>query len=141
MFSRRSYHSAEYRAHIASKEWRTVIRPAALERANHRCQFCGRGMAPGRPLHVHHVHYRNLGHERPEDLTVLCAGTRGCHHVADAQRRAAAGLGPPAKRKRSRRKRRKLGRLSRTVVHPVVIFVAAAGGLKLAAMILPHLAS
>lgn len=136
MLRKRSNHSAEYRAHIASKEWRTVIRPAALERAGHRCQFCGRKKARGRPLHVHHVHYRNLGHERPEDLTVLCAGRGGCHHTADRQRRLAAGRKPP-QRKRRRRRLSKPLREMRTLL---TVLVFGVGGLKLASIVLPALA-
>lgn len=89
---RRRQHSARYKAHLASPQWAT-IRKAALERANYRCAFCGQTQdklfARGRHLEVHHSTYENLGSERPEDLTVLCAGRGGCHAAADRQRRAA----------------------------------------------------
>jgi hypothetical protein len=144
MRRRRSHHSAEYRAHIASKEWRTVIRPAALKRANHRCAFCGLGVKKlrmmGRHLEVHHNSYARLGHELPEDLTVLCAGKSGsCHTIADRQRRAGAGRKPVKKRKRSRRRRRS-GPL-REMRRLAVVLGSAYGGLWLASIVLPHLSS
>lgn len=144
MLRRRSHHSAEYRAHIASKEWRTVIRPAALERANHRCAFCGLGVKKlrtmGRHLEVHHNNYSSLGHEQPEDLTVLCAGGSGaCHALADRQRRAAAGRKPTRTRRTRSRRRRKRSRTMRAFVFPFAWFVTALAGLKVAAIVLPTL--
>jgi 5-methylcytosine-specific restriction endonuclease McrA len=136
MLGRRS-HSAEYKAHIASPEWR-AIRKAALERACYRCQFCGlsrdRLRLIGRHLEVHHNNYRNLGKEQPEDLVVLCAGGRGaCHAVADKQRRANSRARRDRKRRRGRgRRRRSLG-----VLRLPVGFLLAAAGLKLAAIVLP----
>lgn len=137
MFGRRS-HSAEYKAHIASPEW-AAIRKAALERARHRCQFCGlsrdRLRLIGRHLEVHHNNYRNLGKEQPEDLIVLCAGGRGaCHALADKQRRAHSH----ARRDRRRRRGRGRGRRrSLGVLRLPIGFLLAAGGLKLAAIVLP----
>jgi 5-methylcytosine-specific restriction endonuclease McrA len=136
MFNRRLAHSARYKAHIASPEWRR-IREAALARAGYRCAFCGRGKAPGRPLQVHHNTYANLGHERPEDLTVLCAGKGGCHAAADKQRRAGAGQTRKPTRHR-RRRRRRMSKPLRAFLSPIGLFFVAAGGLKLAAILLPH---
>jgi 5-methylcytosine-specific restriction endonuclease McrA len=136
MRRRRSTHSAEYRRHLASPEW-AAIRKQALERAGDRCQMCNRPVAKGRPLHVHHRTYVNLGHELPEDLIVLCAGKGGCHHAADAQRRLATGTKPPAKkRKRSRRRRR--GGPLREMRRIFVVLGSAYGGLWLASIVLPH---
>jgi 5-methylcytosine-specific restriction endonuclease McrA len=132
MLKRRS-HSAAYKAHLASPEWRR-IRKQALVRAKHRCAFCGRGKAPGRPLQVHHIHYRSLGHELPEDLTVLCGGRNGCHAVADRQRRKAAR---PVFRKKRRRGRKRKSPV-RSVIEPVAVLMVAAGVLKLAAIVLPY---
>lgn len=107
---RRRTHSAEYHAHLASPEW-ARMRKAALEAAGYSCALCGRDRRQlrlmGRHLQVHHKHYRNLGHERLEDLTVLCGGGTGaCHPLADVQRRAAT---KPRRSKRSRSHRRGLG--------------------------------
>jgi 5-methylcytosine-specific restriction endonuclease McrA len=70
--------SWEYDAYLASAAWQRV-RVAALVRARWRCERCGR-LADD----VHHRTYRRLGHERPEDVEVLCAD---CHALADAERR------------------------------------------------------
>lgn len=144
MFSRRPTHSAQYRAHIASPEW-DRIRAGALQRSGYSCDLCGRNRDAlrriGRHLQVHHKHYRNLGRERPEDLAVLCAGGRGgCHALADAQRRAANGTTrAPARKHRSRRgRRRRVSAPVRALLTPVGIFLTAAGGLKLCAIILPR---
>lgn len=137
MMFRRRGHSAEYRAHLRSPEW-ARIRRAALERAEYRCAFCGltrdRLRLKGRHLEVHHNTYRNLGHEQPADLTVLCAGGRGaCHAAADRQRRSGAGRRPRTARRRRRRMRGPLRELRTSVM----LFAMALGGLKLAAVLLP----
>lgn len=59
--------SLQYLTYIRSPAWRER-RKQALRRAGNRCQVC----AETRRLQVHHVSYANLGHERDEDLTVLC---------------------------------------------------------------------
>jgi 5-methylcytosine-specific restriction endonuclease McrA len=133
---RRSKHSAAYRAHLRSPEW-AAIRKAALIRAGHRCAFCGRSLAAlrsrGRHLEVHHNTYENMPHERPEDLTVLCAGTPGsCHTVADRQRRAATrGRRPKRRKKRGG----ELRRLKRTAITVGAVY----GALALAPHVLPLL--
>lgn len=138
-------HSEKYRAHIASPEW-DAIRKAALKRSGYSCALCGRGIAElrrkGLHLEVHHKHYRNLGHEQPEDLTVLCAGRGGCHSLADQARRAANGRPAnghaPSKHRRGRaRRRRRKSRLMREL-RVVWLFLGGAGLLKIAALVLPH---
>jgi hypothetical protein len=57
------------------------LRAEVIELRGQRCQRC-REDKPG--LALHHVHYRTLGHETPEDVELLCAD---CHEIADAQRR------------------------------------------------------
>jgi hypothetical protein len=135
----RSSHSVEYRRHLASPEWR-AIRNQALARAGERCAFCGlhknKLRMLGRHLEVHHNSYANLGHEQPQDLTVLCAGRGGCHTAADRQRRLAAGRRPKAKRKRSRWR---LSKPLREVRAVVLILVGFPVGLKVAAVVLPYL--
>jgi hypothetical protein len=85
--------SIDYRAYMASDAW-AMRRVAALKRSvthdryfsRPRCEVCGRpGIAfknrvedsryrleGSNGLNVHHLHYRNLGNESPEDLIVLC---------------------------------------------------------------------
>jgi 5-methylcytosine-specific restriction endonuclease McrA len=57
----------DYQAYIHSPEWKAKSLDAK-ERAGYRCQVCN---SPDR-LETHHRTYVNLGHEKPEDLTVLC---------------------------------------------------------------------
>lgn len=83
----------DYKTYMASDEWKRR-RQAAFQRAASRnkyyfpvCEICGRYGVPHKNrrssdnpyqvegtngLQVHHVHYRNLGHEEPNDLIVLC---------------------------------------------------------------------
>lgn len=136
MFARQS-HSAAYKAHIASPEWRH-IRTAAIERARGRCQLCGqprdRLRLRGRHLEVHHNSYTNLGHEQPEDLIVLCAGGRGsCHSLADQQRRQYSR----ARRDKQRRRGRKRGRSSFRGLRLPIMLILFAVTMKAAAVVLP----
>jgi hypothetical protein len=62
---------SEYQSYLSSPEWR-ALRKEALANAGHRCQVCNSPKA----LQVHHRTYKNIFHEEPEDLTVLC---RDCH--------------------------------------------------------------
>jgi len=52
--------------------WRTQIRPAALARASFRCQMCGKRRA----TEVHHLSYKRIGNEPPQDLLAVC---HPCH--------------------------------------------------------------
>lgn len=83
----------DYREYINSEAWRSV-RQRALQRATVRgrymsrpsCEVCGLHGYSHKNRHsddryrvdysngpnVHHLHYRNLGSENPEDLIVLC---------------------------------------------------------------------
>ena len=69
-------HSAEYERYMRSEAWERK-RSERLELDGNRCVMCGRpnglqkdGATP--ILQVHHIHYRNLGHEPMEDLVSLC---------------------------------------------------------------------
>jgi 5-methylcytosine-specific restriction endonuclease McrA len=61
-----------------SSAWQAT-RLAAFAVHGRACQNCG---AMG-PLQVHHRTYERLGHERIEDLRVLC---KYCHSKADRER-------------------------------------------------------
>lgn len=144
MFSRRPHHSAQYKAHLRSPEW-ARIRRDALERAGHRCAYCGLTQRKlrtlGRHLEVHHNTYEHLGNEQPGDLTVLCAGGRGgCHAAADRQRREGAGQrrAPARKRSRGRRGRRRGSKAQRAFATPIGIIVLAYAVISLAGLLLPH---
>ena len=60
-----------YADYIKSEMWRQV-RLWRMEIAGFKCERCGHRDS----LEVHHLHYRTLGRERPQDLAVLCDG---CH--------------------------------------------------------------
>ena len=71
-----------YRARLASRDWREEIRPRILARARSKCERCGAG---AEVLEIHHLHYRSLWSEGDADLEALCPA---CHDWADEQRRA-----------------------------------------------------
>jgi hypothetical protein len=74
--------NAEYDAHLASPEWRRFADEQRVL-ARYRCERNGCGFL-SQEVEVHHIHYRTLGKERPEDVLVLCPG---CHYELDALRR------------------------------------------------------
>jgi 5-methylcytosine-specific restriction endonuclease McrA len=59
--------SITYAEYLTTTGWR-VRALAAKERAGWRCEHCG---SDG-PLEVHHWTYARIGHERADDLIVLC---------------------------------------------------------------------
>jgi hypothetical protein len=62
-----------YYAYIKSPAWKRKA-DAAKKRAGYRCQVCN----GENRLEAHHRTYDNLGHEKPEDITVLC---HKCHEL------------------------------------------------------------
>lgn len=56
-----------YQKYLDSPEW-AERRKYKLEQTGHRCQGCG----DDERLEVHHLSYQRFGHERPEELMVLC---------------------------------------------------------------------
>jgi hypothetical protein len=74
----------EYAQYIASKDWRQR-RKEPIADAGHKCERCElprwiARLVYDQDLHVHHVNYKNLGDEQPEDLEVLC---RRCHEIEE----------------------------------------------------------
>ena len=63
--------SMPYEDYLLTPHWKTT-RAAALASDGYRCTACE---ATGH-LQVHHLTYDHVGHELPEDLTVLCGA---CH--------------------------------------------------------------
>jgi len=55
-------------------EWWKARRAKALAEGGNKCRIC----AGVKGLEIHHNSYERLGHERPEDLVVLC---RHCHQL------------------------------------------------------------
>lgn len=62
-----------YQEYLQSPKWQE-IREDALRQARHRCRICN----SRHQLEVHHRTYDRIGHERPDDPTVLC---RPCHEL------------------------------------------------------------
>jgi 5-methylcytosine-specific restriction endonuclease McrA len=81
--------SLDYKSgYLNTLHW-AKVRAAILLISDARCKFCSDkdwdrfrlscGDDTLRKLHVHHLHYKNLGHERYEDLVLLCEG----HHMIE----------------------------------------------------------
>jgi len=62
----------KYREYLKSKEW-SEIRNDIYQIRGKKCECCG----SVNDLHVHHLHYKNIFKEEPEDLVLLCAD---CHN-------------------------------------------------------------
>jgi len=61
-----------YKDYLKSKKWRE-LRETILQRDNYTCTRCG----SKNNLQVHHLTYKRLKHEKPEDLITLC---KQCHY-------------------------------------------------------------
>ena len=65
-----------YKTYIKSPEWRAK-ESKRMEIDNFKCVMCGRSIFQTRSMQVHHVNYKNLGHEDIyKDLCTLCGR---CH--------------------------------------------------------------
>lgn len=71
-----------YSEYIVSPAWKNKA-DAAKQRAGYRCQVCNRHKNEV-ILDAHHRTYERLGHERDEDITVLC---RECHEMYETDKR------------------------------------------------------
>lgn len=80
----------DYREYIKSDAWKRKA-DAAKEQAGYRCQVCNRGKEDGAQLDAHHRTYTRLGHERPEDITVLCHDCHGLYEKNKKNRRNTRG--------------------------------------------------
>jgi 5-methylcytosine-specific restriction endonuclease McrA len=61
---------AEYKEYLLSKHWKDIKR--RMYKKFKRCQKCG----CTKKLNVHHLTYKNRGHENLKDLMLLC---KSCH--------------------------------------------------------------
>jgi hypothetical protein len=68
--------SLPYSEYLKTDHWQSV-RKMALYMGGHECALC---TSRGPRLDVHHRTYKNLGDERPDDLTVLCRECHKRHH-------------------------------------------------------------
>jgi len=65
-----------YREYLKSPQWQK-IRERKIRQSGCRCEHCG----SSGPFQVHHVTYRNLGHENDAELMALCGR---CHEAIEA---------------------------------------------------------
>ena len=77
--------TVNYQAYILSDAWRAKAE-SAKKRAGYRCQLCNSHRDEVQ-LETHHRTYERLGHEDPEDLTVLCADCHGLFEKNKALRK------------------------------------------------------
>jgi hypothetical protein len=82
---RRAIRRAEYEAYINSPEWKAFRVQIFAERGR-TCQDCGKQTGV---MHLHHLHYRNFQHEKPEDVRVLC---ENCHEAVHSGKARAESL-------------------------------------------------
>lgn len=81
IFDGRNEFPDRYHKRISSAQWKSLKRKVIGQRGN-QCERCGRENAS---LELHHLHYRSMGSEQPEDVILLC---RECHAEADEGRSA-----------------------------------------------------
>ncbi len=66
----------EYKNYVRSREWkRKKLERLAID--DYRCVMCGRHISRCSTLQVHHITYKNLGHENA--LADLCTVCGSCH--------------------------------------------------------------
>ena len=77
-------YSNEYLTYMNSEQWR-YTRQKRIDLDGGRCVMCGAWTA----LEVHHLHYKNLGHENiVKDLVTVCADChKKIHRLYDRQYR------------------------------------------------------
>ena len=68
--------SEEYRRYIRSPEWEKK-KAERMRIDNYSCVMCGRSQKHCRTLQVHHITYKNLGHE--DVYTDLCTVCGSCY--------------------------------------------------------------
>ena len=71
-------YSEQYVKYLSSPEWKAKKREVYKARG-YRCEHC---KATAVQLHVHHLTYIRLGHEKLADLAIVC---RPCHNKAHAR--------------------------------------------------------
>ena len=74
------YGKKKYYEYLKSTEWR-ARRELVARRSDGVCERCG-GRSGEEAHDVHHLHYRSLFNERPEDLQHLC---RSCHRYLSGE--------------------------------------------------------
>lgn len=80
---------ADYQRYLESAEW-ALVRARILLRSGGRCERLVDGLrCPHQHDDTHHLTYRNVGHEKDEDLLGVCANCHAAihgkhlHHIDD----------------------------------------------------------
>ena len=82
----------DYKEYVTSDEWqKSERRLNCIKAARNKCQMCGVMFG----LEVHHIHYRNLGNELPQQLVLLCSL---CHEYTHQMAGKGAQNYPPLRR-------------------------------------------
>jgi hypothetical protein len=69
------YRAIPYDVYLLTHHWERT-RALALRAFGARCRYCDGKFSDDAPIHIHHLTYERLGHERLTDLIPLCAP---CH--------------------------------------------------------------
>jgi hypothetical protein len=77
-----------YHEYITSPEWRAKA-DYLKSLAGWRCQVCN---SADEPLHAHHRTYERLGHEDPNDITILCETCHSLFHDKMARSEVAMAM-------------------------------------------------
>jgi 5-methylcytosine-specific restriction endonuclease McrA len=72
-------HAQDYDEYLQSDHWQAT-RYRQLKAAGFKCSECG---DDNQVLHVHHLNYDHLGHERDKDLAILCESCHRSKHGID----------------------------------------------------------
>jgi hypothetical protein len=91
-------------AYIVSKQWEAKRQEFFSSiRFWGCCVVCG----AKKKLQVHHMHYRNIGNEKIEDLTCLCAKCHKKHHGIETKKNE-----KPVQRKKKKKGKKRMWKVS-----------------------------
>lgn len=110
--------SHSYQAYLQSPEW-AARRQQKLAETGYRCQGC----SDDERLEVHHLTYDRVGHERPQDLMVLC---HLCHAREHGRAPRVGPIAGPTVEELTARVRQGEGERRRAVLEPAFAAVAVA---------------
>lgn len=111
----------EYHAYLLSKKWRTK-RKKLIRLKGGKCEK----RDSAKSLHVHHLHYKNIFHEKMEDLQLLC---KKCHYKI--HKRAA-----PKKNNHRKKSRKTKGTRKEVISLDLLVTAVNLQGYKAAAKLL-----
>jgi len=69
--------SKKYAQYLKSKEW-INLKIDLISMRGQKCEKCGKHKKSPTLLQIHHLTYKNIFNESPEDLMILCSR---CHRI------------------------------------------------------------